>query len=59
MAKKQSARGVGAIGAFTNKTIAIGEDGVPWVINPADGTVRLATILIDDKQSAVKGKRGK
>jgi hypothetical protein len=57
MAKKQITRGVGAIGAYTEKTIAIGEDGIPWVINPADGTVRLATLLIDDKQSAVKGKK--
>lgn len=43
--------------AFDRRVIVFDKQGVPWVIDPESGTIKLAQIIVDDKQSAVVKKR--
>jgi len=43
--------------AFDRRVIVIDKSGVPWVIDPAEGSIRIATIDMDDKLPAVKKRK--
>ena len=58
MAKKKTGLSFDSICYFDQKCIAIDTSGVPWSIDPTDGTIRPAKLIVEnDKQSAVKKKR--
>lgn len=61
MAKKQKAEGIKLPGSvFTCRSIAFDANGIPWLIDPAEGTVGLVSLNtegVGGKQSAVKKRK--